>query len=206
MESLVSHISAEIWHILAEIFSFLHPFRYPPGCKVMPQDIGRTVFKIVWVPCQLPAPAEKYPDISCAVLLPVAVREKYRCARIQAAGNSVIFLAHFHDGMTDCDTPVLMPFRVSDINRIMDKVKVLPCEAAYFLRPHPRRILEPEKDSCRVRQERAAFVLWIMVSRLKKAPTFLIAHDMRHAAVFISKIIRRKYAGIPASHDLIFPM
>lgn len=139
------HICAEVWHILAEIFSFLHPFRDPPGCKVVPQDIGGTVFKIVRIPCQFPASVEKSLDISGAVLFPVAVREKYRCARIQAAGNGVIFLAHFHDGIFDCNAPVLMPLRVCDINRIMCKIKVLPCEVAYFLGPHPRGILKPEK-------------------------------------------------------------
>ena len=87
----------------------------------------------------------------------------------------------------------------------MCKVKILPCEVAYFLRSHPRRILKPKKDGHCVCQERTPFVIWIMVSRLKKASAFLVTHDVRHTPAFISKVICREYTGILSSHDLIFP-
>lgn len=162
------HIGDEVWHILAEILPLLHPFRYPAGRKVMPQDIRGAVSWAFWVSSQLPAFMEERFNIIGTVLPPVMVWKEYRCVRVKAAGNGVVFPAHVHDRVLDRDASVLVPFRVCNIDCIMQKIKILPCEMADFLRPHSRRILEAEKKSQCVCQQRAPLVIWVIVSRLKK--------------------------------------
>lgn len=130
----------------AKSLSSVHPV-IRPVAKLCRSIYGGTVFEITWIPCHFPTFMEKVLDTQGTMFFLIAVRKKHVCVRIQTAGNNIVFLAHFHDGMSDSDASVLMPFGICDIHCIVYKIKILLCEVPYFLRPHPGGVLKPEKTA-----------------------------------------------------------